>query len=139
MTIGVFFQFISDRQTEFCPAINYEKQSIKKYNYTVVIVEEGTFDRTVLTHKVNLFDLNAKYANALYLKEVFQYIDTPWHTRGPYALQLQMKLTWILASLKLNVSFDRFFIDAYAAHEVARRPYNVLVPIHLGQPRKRFA
>ena len=65
-------------------------------------------------------------------------IDTPGMPGVLNALQLQLKLTWILAPLKFNVFFNCFFIDAYAAYEVARRPHYVFVPIHLGQPRKRF-
>jgi len=42
--------------------------------YRVAIVHEGTFDRATLTHKVNLFDMNAKYANVLSLDEALDYL-----------------------------------------------------------------
>ena len=42
--------------------------------YRVAIVHECTFDRASLTHKVNLFDMNAKYANVLSLDEAQAYL-----------------------------------------------------------------
>lgn len=38
--------------------------------FHVAIVEECTFDRAELTHKVNLFDLHHKYADVMHLAEV---------------------------------------------------------------------
>ena len=38
--------------------------------YHVVLVEECCFDRVVLSHKVNLFDLHHKYADVMHLDEV---------------------------------------------------------------------
>jgi maleamate amidohydrolase len=35
------------------------------YNYRVGIIEEGTFDRSDLSHKVSLFDLHQKYADVI--------------------------------------------------------------------------
>jgi nicotinamidase-related amidase len=46
------------------------------YNYIVSVVEECTFDRGTLSHKVSLFELNAKYADVVTLKETIRYIDT---------------------------------------------------------------
>jgi nicotinamidase-related amidase len=42
--------------------------------FTVVVVEECTFDRNWLSHKVNLFDLNTKYADVMFLDEVLAYL-----------------------------------------------------------------
>ena len=42
--------------------------------YRVAIAHECTFDRASLTHKVNLFDMNAKYANVLSLDEAQAYL-----------------------------------------------------------------
>lgn len=39
----------------------------------VAVVEEATFDRSTLSHKVNLFDMNLKYASVLHLDEVLAY------------------------------------------------------------------
>lgn len=44
--------------------------------YRVGIVEECVFDRNALSHKVNLFDMNAKYADVMFLDEVLEYIST---------------------------------------------------------------
>lgn len=38
------------------------------------IVEEGTFDRFRLSHMVNLFDMNLKYANVITLEEALKYV-----------------------------------------------------------------
>jgi maleamate amidohydrolase len=44
--------------------------------YAVGVVEDCVFDRHPLTHKVNLFDMNAKYADVMFLDEVLDYIRT---------------------------------------------------------------
>lgn len=40
------------------------------YGYHSVVVEECCFDRSLLSHKVNLFDLHHKYADVMHLEEV---------------------------------------------------------------------
>jgi nicotinamidase-related amidase len=42
--------------------------------YAVGIVEECVFDRNWLSHKVNLFDMNAKYGDVMFLDEVLGYL-----------------------------------------------------------------
>ncbi len=51
--------------------------AVDGYNagYSVAVVEECVFDRNWLSHKVNLFDLNSKYADVMFLDEVLQYIS----------------------------------------------------------------
>lgn len=44
------------------------------YNYRVGIVEEATFDRSDLSHKVSLFDLHQKYADVMGEREVINYL-----------------------------------------------------------------
>ncbi|HWP34262.1 MAG TPA: isochorismatase family protein [Thermodesulfobacteriota bacterium] len=44
--------------------------------YAVAVVEECVFDRSPLVHKVNLFDMNAKYADVLFLDEVLDYLGS---------------------------------------------------------------
>jgi maleamate amidohydrolase len=44
------------------------------YNYRVSVVEEGTFDRGQASHKVNLFDMNQKYADVVGQHEVLEYL-----------------------------------------------------------------
>ena len=40
------------------------------HGYHTVVVEECTFDRHLLSHKVNLFDMHHKYADVMHLDEV---------------------------------------------------------------------
>jgi len=40
------------------------------HGYHVVLVEECCFDRSALSHKVNLFDLHHKYADVMHIDEV---------------------------------------------------------------------
>lgn len=44
------------------------------YNFKVTVVEECCFDRGEMPHKINLFDMNAKYADVVSLAEVEGYI-----------------------------------------------------------------
>ena len=44
--------------------------------YRVAIVHECTFDRAMVPHKVNLFDMHAKYANVLSLDESLAYLSS---------------------------------------------------------------
>jgi maleamate amidohydrolase len=45
------------------------------HGFHVVLVEECCFDRSPLSHKVNLFDLHHKYADVLHLDEVVAHLD----------------------------------------------------------------
>jgi maleamate amidohydrolase len=40
-----------------------------------VLVEECTFDRSEISHKVNLFDLHHKYADVMHIEEVLAHLD----------------------------------------------------------------
>lgn len=40
------------------------------HGFHVVVVEEGCFDRSLLSHKVNLFDLHHKYADVMHVDEI---------------------------------------------------------------------
>lgn len=46
----------------------------KMHGYPVMVVEEGVFDRNWLSHKVNLFDMNCKYADVAFLDEALEYL-----------------------------------------------------------------
>ncbi|MEK7281157.1 MAG: isochorismatase family protein, partial [Chloroflexota bacterium] len=46
------------------------------YNFHVAVIEECTFDRSQVSHKVNLFDMNAKYADVISLQEAREYITS---------------------------------------------------------------
>ena len=39
------------------------------------LVEECTFDRSDISHKVNLFDLHHKYADVMHIEEVLAHLD----------------------------------------------------------------
>jgi maleamate amidohydrolase len=45
------------------------------YNYSVVVVEDGCFDRAPISQAVNLFEINAKYADVATLEDVLSYLD----------------------------------------------------------------
>jgi nicotinamidase-related amidase len=45
------------------------------HGFHVVLVEECCFDRSILTHKVNLFDLHHKYADVMHLDEVLAHLQ----------------------------------------------------------------
>jgi nicotinamidase-related amidase len=40
-----------------------------------VLVEECTYDRSMLSHKVNLFDLHHKYADVMHIEDVLAHLD----------------------------------------------------------------
>jgi maleamate amidohydrolase len=40
------------------------------YGFNTVLVEECCFDRSILSHKINLFDMHHKYAGVMHLEEV---------------------------------------------------------------------
>ncbi len=44
------------------------------HGYHVVLVEECCFDRSALSHKVNLFDLHHKYADVMHVDEVVAHL-----------------------------------------------------------------
>jgi maleamate amidohydrolase len=43
--------------------------------FHVTVVEECTYDRAELTHKVNLFDMHHKYADVMHIDEVLTHLD----------------------------------------------------------------
>ena len=45
------------------------------YGFHTVVVEECTYDRSMLSHKVNLFDLHHKYADVMHLDEVIEHLE----------------------------------------------------------------
>lgn len=44
------------------------------YGFRMAVVEEGTFDRYKASHAINLFDMNAKYADVVPLSETVAYL-----------------------------------------------------------------
>lgn len=45
------------------------------YNYPTLVVQECTFDRGQAPHKINLFDMNQKYADVITLSEAIRYLS----------------------------------------------------------------
>ena len=45
------------------------------YGFHNTVVEECTYDRSMITHKVNLFDLHHKYADVMHIDEVLAHLD----------------------------------------------------------------
>ena len=45
------------------------------HGYHVVLVEECCYDRSMLSHKVNLFDLHHKYTDVMHVDEVVAHLD----------------------------------------------------------------
>lgn len=45
------------------------------YNFRVSVIEECVFDRGQASHKINLFDMNAKYADVISMREALEYIE----------------------------------------------------------------
>jgi maleamate amidohydrolase len=46
------------------------------YGYHVVMVEECCFDRSLLSHKVNLFDMHHKYCDVMHVGEVVLHLNS---------------------------------------------------------------
>jgi nicotinamidase-related amidase len=44
------------------------------FNFPVLVVEEGVFDRGELSHAVNLFDMDQKYANVVPAADAVGYL-----------------------------------------------------------------
>jgi maleamate amidohydrolase len=45
------------------------------YGFHNTVVEECTYDRSMITHKVNLFDLHHKYADVMHIEDVLAHLD----------------------------------------------------------------
>jgi maleamate amidohydrolase len=45
------------------------------YGFHAVVAEECTYDRSLISHKVNLFDLHHKYAEVMHVEEVLAHLD----------------------------------------------------------------
>lgn len=46
------------------------------YNYRLSVVEEGVFDRGEVSHKINLFDMNSKYADVIGVEAALAYLGS---------------------------------------------------------------
>ena len=50
-------------------------QDAKANGFHVTLVEECCYDRTPISHKVNLFDMHHKYADVMKLADVLRHLD----------------------------------------------------------------
>jgi nicotinamidase-related amidase len=71
--LGVDSLIICGESTSGC----VRASTVDAYSYAFhnVVVEECTYDRSLLSHKVNLFDLHHKYADVMHLDEVIAHLD----------------------------------------------------------------
>ena len=46
------------------------------YGFHVVVAEEATFDRSMISHKVSLFDLHHKYADVMHVDEIVARLES---------------------------------------------------------------
>jgi maleamate amidohydrolase len=71
--LGVHSLIICGESTSGC--VRASAVDAHSNGFHVSIVEECTYDRAELTHKVNLFDLHHKYADVMHLAEVVAHLD----------------------------------------------------------------
>lgn len=46
------------------------------HGFHVVVAEEAVFDRSLLSHKINLFDMHHKYADVMHISEIAERVKT---------------------------------------------------------------
>ena len=66
--LGVRTVIICGESTSGC--VRASAVDAYSYGFHVVLAEECCFDRSVLSHKINLFDLHHKYADVLHVDQV---------------------------------------------------------------------
>lgn len=71
--LGVHTVIVCGESTSGC----VRASSVDAYSngFHVVLVEECCFDRSMLSHKVNLFDLHHKYADVIHVDEVVTHLN----------------------------------------------------------------
>jgi nicotinamidase-related amidase len=71
--LGVESLIICGESTSGC--VRASTVDAYSYGFHNVLVEECTYDRSMLSHKVNLFDLHHKYADVMHIAEVVAHLD----------------------------------------------------------------
>ena len=71
--LGVQTLIICGESTSGC--VRASTVDAYSYGFHNVLVEECTFDRSMLSHKVNLFDLHHKYADVMHVDEVTEHLE----------------------------------------------------------------
>ena len=70
--LGVQTLIICGESTSGC--VRASAVDAYSHGYHVVLVEECCFDRSALSHKVNLFDMHHKYADVMHIDEVVAHL-----------------------------------------------------------------
>ena len=70
--LGVRSLIVCGESTSGC--VRNTVQDAYMNGYHVALVEECTFDRNILSHKVNLFDMHHKYADVMHVEEVVDHL-----------------------------------------------------------------
>ena len=71
--LGVRTLIICGESTSGC--VRASAVDAYSHGYHVVLVEECCFDRSLLSHKVNLFDMHHKYCDVMHVSEVTAHLD----------------------------------------------------------------
>ena len=71
--LGVESLIICGESTSGC--VRASTVDAYSYGFHNVLVEECTYDRSMLSHKVNLFDLHHKYADVMHAEEVIAHLE----------------------------------------------------------------
>ena len=71
--LGVRSLIVCGESTSGC--VRNSVQDAYMNGYHVAIVEECTYDRNILSHKVNLFDMHHKYADVMHVEEVVDHLN----------------------------------------------------------------
>lgn len=72
-TMGIDSLIICGESTSGC--VRASAVDAYSYGFHTIVVEECTFDRSPLSHKVSLFDLHHKYADVMNLNEVRSHLQ----------------------------------------------------------------
>jgi maleamate amidohydrolase len=71
--LGVRTLIICGESTSGC--VRATAVEAQEAGYHVVLVEECCYDRNIISHKVNLFDLHHKYVDVLHVDDVVTHLD----------------------------------------------------------------
>src|SRR5882672_7959718 len=71
--LGVNSVIVCGESTSGC--VRASAVDVYSHGFHVTLVEECCFDRSPLSHKVNLFDMHHKYADVLHVDEVVRHLE----------------------------------------------------------------
>src|SRR5690606_14696822 len=70
--LGVDMLIVCGNSTSGCVRASVNEAYM--HGFKVAVIEDCVFDRNHLSHKVNLYDMNAKYADVMFLDEILEYV-----------------------------------------------------------------